>query len=423
VGGGTVGGGIVEILSDKAPFLRDQLGIEAKISKICVRDASRQRDFTVPDGCEIVTDVNAILDDTAVEMVVEVMGGTELAKTVVTKALESGKHVVTANKALIAQDLSELQTLIAKVNEGRAEPVRFGYEAAVCGGIPIIHALQRDFLGDTVTQLSGIINGCTNFMLSNMASGGKSYSQALAEASELGYAEADPTLDVGGFDARSKLRILIKLAFGLDVLEDEIPVRGITEVTAIDFEYANSLDGTIKLLGIAKLDAAKSKVSAFVSPVFVPEASTLASISGATNAIQVSSSSLQQSTLVGQGAGRFPTANSCVSDILDILQGTAANKPFPKQSSELGFVNSYTSAFYIRIRFRDSVGIISELGDIFKQDEVSIYSILQNPIGNPEDAVFVVVTDECDVSKVKTVCVDLEATDWCLGDIFYMPVL
>jgi len=155
----------------------------------------------------------------------------------------------------------------------------------------------------------------------------------------------------------------------------------------------------------------------------VPEASTLASISGATNAIQVSSSSLQQSTLVGQGAGRFPTANSCVSDILDILQGTAANKPFPKQSSELGFVNSYTSAFYIRIRFRDSVGIISELGDIFKQDEVSIYSILQNPIGNPEDAVFVVVTDECDVSKVKTVCVDLEATDWCLGDIFYMPVL
>jgi homoserine dehydrogenase len=423
VGGGTVGGGIVEILSGKATFLRDQLGVEAKISKICVRDASRQRDFAVPDGCKIVTDVNEILDDAAVEMVVEVMGGTDLAKTVVTKALKAGKHVVTANKALIAQDLPELKALIASVNEGRETPVSFGYEAAVCGGIPIIHALQRDFLGDEVTQLSGIINGCTNFMLSNMAKGGLSYSASLAEASELGYAEADPTLDVGGFDARSKLRILIKLAFGLDVIEDEIPVRGITEVTATDFDYAKSLDGTIKLLGVAKLDRPKGKLSAFVSPCFVKDSNTLAAIDGATNAIQVDSASLQQSILVGQGAGRFPTANSCVSDILDILQGTGAKQPFPKVSSDLKFVNTFNSAFYIRIRFRDGVGIISDLGDVFKDGGVSIYSILQNPIGNPEDAVFVVVTDPVDVSSVKKVCASLEATDWCLGDIFYMPVL
>ena len=175
----------------------------------------------------IVTDVSEVLDDEAVELVVEVMGGTDLAKTVVTSALRSGKHVVTANKALIAAHLPELNALVATVNAGRADKVRFGYEAAVCGGIPIIHALQRDLLGDSVTQLSGIINGCTNFMLSNMESGGKSYDEALAEASELGYAEADPTLDVGGFDARSKLSILMKLAYGLDVPEEEIPLRGI----------------------------------------------------------------------------------------------------------------------------------------------------------------------------------------------------
>jgi hypothetical protein len=333
---------------------------------------------------------------------------------------------VTANKALIAQDLPELQQLLETVNAERDQKVQFGYEAAVCGGIPIIHALQRDFLGDSVTQLSGIINGCTNFILSNMGSGGKSYAAALQEASELGYAEADPTLDVGGFDARSKLRILIKLAFGLDVVEDAIPVRGITEVSSTDFEYARLLDGTVKLLGVAQLDKPGGKrLSAFVSPVFVPDSNTLASISGATNAIQVTSSSLQQSILVGQGAGRYPTANSCVSDILDVMQGTGARQPFPKQAdaSDLAFVNSYTSSFYIRIRFRDGVGIIQDLGTIFAEGGVSIYSILQNPIANPNDAIFVVMTDPVDVSKVKQVCVALEATDWCLGDLFYMPVL
>lgn len=151
VGGGTVGGGIVEIISEKAPFLRDSLGIEVRISKICVRDAGRQRDFSLPDGCALVTDVSEVLDDEAVEVVVEVMGGTDLAKTVVTRALRSGKHVVTANKALIAANLPELNKLVEEVNARRALKVRLGYEAAVCGGIPIIHALQRDLLGDSVT--------------------------------------------------------------------------------------------------------------------------------------------------------------------------------------------------------------------------------------------------------------------------------
>ena len=247
-----------------------------------------------------------------------------LAKEVVTRAIKGGKHVVTANKALIAQDLPELNALLTEVNASREgsgqPPVQFGFEAAVCGGIPIIHALQRDFLADEIVQISGIINGCTNFILSSMAAGGKSYTQALDEASALGYAEADPTLDVGGFDARSKLRILMKLAFGLDVNEEEIPCRGITAVTSTDFEYAKLLDGTVKLLGIAKI-VGEDRISAFVSPVFVPETSTLAGVNGATNAVQVSSSSLQSSVFVGQGAGRFPTANSCVTDILDICRG------------------------------------------------------------------------------------------------------
>mmetsp|Transcript_24943 Transcript_24943/g.53871 ORF Transcript_24943/g.53871 Transcript_24943/m.53871 type:complete len:476 (-) Transcript_24943:359-1786(-) len=423
VGGGTVGGGIVEILSSKAAQL-EALGLDIQIAKVCVRDKSKERDFALPGGCEVVDDIESVLGDDSIDLVVEVMGGVGLAKEVVTRAIESGKNVVTANKALIAQDLPELQALLTRVNTGRETPVRFGFEAAVCGGIPIIHALQRDFLADDVTQLSGIINGCTNFILSNMELSGMSYGDALKEASALGYAEADPTLDVMGLDARSKLRILIKLAFGIDVSENEIPARGITEVTATDFEYARLQGGTVKLLGVAKLDEPGGKrISAFVSPVFVPSTNTLASINGATNAIQISSQSMVSSVFVGQGAGRFPTANSCVSDILDIVQGTCAT-PFPRAApDDLQFVNSFESAFYVRIRFRDGVGIIQSLGSIFGEFGISINSVLQNPIKDPKDAQFVVVTDLADVSKIKKACVAIEATDWCLGDTFYMPVL
>jgi len=424
VGGGTVGGGIVEILTAKKPFVEAQLNTDIKISTVCVRDASKARDWTVPPGCTVTEDIESVLTDDSVDTVVEVMGGTTLAKDVVLRSLKAGKNVVTANKALIAQELPLIQKTLEEVNAGRDAPVQFGFEAAVCGGIPIIHSLQKDFLGDEVTQISGIINGCTNFMLSNMEPGTLSYADALKEASALGYAEADPTLDVGGFDARSKLRILMKLAFGIEVDEDEIPCRGITDVTATDFEYAGLIDGTVKLLGIAKLDKpGGDRISAFVSPCFVPGSSTLSSISGATNAVQVSSSSLQESIFVGQGAGRFPTANSCVSDILSICQGQTS-VPFPKESgSDLKFVNSFESAFYIRIRYRDRVGITLDLGQIFADCGVSIYSMLQNPIKDRDDAMFVVMTDKVDVGKVKEACVKLEATEWCLGNIFYMPVL
>eukprot|EP00325_Prymnesiales_sp_UTEX-LB-985_P025750 CAMPEP_0174718824 /NCGR_PEP_ID=MMETSP1094-20130205/30091_1 /TAXON_ID=156173 /ORGANISM="Chrysochromulina brevifilum, Strain UTEX LB 985" /LENGTH=480 /DNA_ID=CAMNT_0015919023 /DNA_START=15 /DNA_END=1457 /DNA_ORIENTATION=+ len=423
VGGGTVGGGIVEILTRKAEFFTSSLGVDTQVTKIVVGNPDKPRDFAVPMGCEITTDVNDVIDDPDIDVVVEVMGGVTLAKDVVFRSLKAGKHVVTANKALIAQDLPEIEALIKSINADRDEPVQFGYEAAVCGGIPIIHTLQGDFIGDDVVQLSGIINGCTNFMLSSMAGGGKSYADALAEASELGYAEADPTLDVGGFDARSKLRIMIKLAFGLNVEEEEIPVRGITEITQSDFDYASSIGGTIKLLGVAKKDATSDFISAFVSPCFVDDSSTLANINGATNAVQITSTSLQDSTFVGQGAGRFPTANSCVSDILAVCQGKTS-QPFPKVAPpSLGFRNSYTSGFFVRIRFRDGVGIIKTVGEVFAECGVSIYSILQNPIKDPNDSQFVVMTDPIDVAAVKAACVKIEATDWCLGDTFYMPVL
>ena len=220
------------------------------------------------------------------------MGGTTLAKDVVFRALRAGKDVVTANKALIADCLPEIEAVVAEANaaQGAGAPrVQFGYEAAVCGGIPIIHTMNTAFVGDEVTRLRGIMNGCTNFMLTKMEAEGLSYADCLAEATALGYAEEDPTLDVGGFDARSKLAILVRLAFGVDVDETLISCTGIAGLETIDFEYARGqLDGTIKLLGVAELDGAGG-LTAYVTPALVPRGATLASISDATNAVEVAS--------------------------------------------------------------------------------------------------------------------------------------
>ena len=267
-GGGTVGGGIVEILQKKKEHLKKLTGSDIEIAALCVRDLSKTRDFVIPEGCTVTDKYDDILKDDSIDMIIEVMGGTDDAKKVVYDSLKAGKDVVTANKALIAKHLPEIESILQKVNVGREDLVEFRYEAAVCGGIPVIRSMQSDFVGDDVTMLSGIINGCTNFMLTAMDQGGLSYEDALDEASRLGYAEADPTLDVGGFDARSKLRILMRLAMGVEVNEDEISCRGITDLTKLDFEYAKMMGGTIKLIGVAK-KLKENKFAAFVSPCYV----------------------------------------------------------------------------------------------------------------------------------------------------------
>ena len=420
-GGGTVGGGIVEILLRKQEYLKRLTGHSLEVSKICVRDTSKERDFTVPAGCEITTNYDDILKDDDIDMVVEVMGGVDEAKDVVYGAIEGGKNVVTANKALIAKHLPDIEDLLEKTNANRDVPVEFRYEAAVCGGIPVIRSMQSDFVGDEISIISGIINGCTNFMLTSMDQGGKSYDEALAEASKLGYAEADPTLDVGGFDARSKLRILMRLAYGVEVDEEKISCRGITDLTKLDFEYAKMMGGTIKLLGVSqKVD--DDKVAAFVSPCYVTGDDSLSSVSGATNAVEVLSSNLQSSTYIGQGAGRFPTANSCVNDIIALAKGDKTPLPFNPDSNKV-FVDDYDSVFYIRLRYRDGLGITRQCGEICEKHGVSIHSILQNPVTKRDDAAFVIITEKVPLTSLKEVAADLEKLDWCNGPPFYMPVL
>jgi len=430
-GGGTVGGGIVDILARKGDSLAALSGRRMEIAKVCVRDASKERDYVLPEGCEVVTDYDSILGDESIDMVVEVMGGTTEAKDIVYASLRAGKDVVTANKALIAAFLPEIDKIVTETNAKREglPPVEFRYEAAVCGGIPIIRSLLSDFVGDDVKEISGIINGCTNFMLTSMDKNGWSYDDALAKAAELGYAEADPTLDVGGFDARSKLRILMRLAFGLDVEEDEISCKGITELTKIDFEYARMLGGTIKLVGVARALGEGSdgteQVAAFVSPAYVSDDDSLANVNFATNAIEVVSTSLGSSSFVGEGAGRYPTANSCVSDMTALARGdSTAPLPFGSGPDKpIKFADDYESQFYLRLGYGDALGITRECGEICEKCGVSIHSLLQNPVRNRDDAVFVLVTESVPLSAIKKATAMFEARDWCRGSVFFMPVL
>lgn len=417
-GGGTVGGGIVEILTKKSSYFRQLTGKTIRVRKVCVRDASKPRDFALPEGCSIVTFYDDILDDDEIDIAVEVMGGTTDAKDVVFTALSKGKSVVTANKALIAKDLPEIEKLLTKLD---AEDTQFRYEAAVCGGIPIIRSMQSDYVGDDIKLMSGIINGCTNFMLTAMDRDKKSYDEALDQASKLGYAEADPTLDVGGFDARSKLKILMRLAYGMDVEEDEISCRGITELTKIDFEYAKMLGGTIKLLGVAEKND-DGHVSAFVSPCYVTNDDPLSSVNGATNAIEIVSSNLVSSIYIGQGAGRYPTANSCINDIVALAKGDKTPLPF-NPASDTKFANNYSSVFFLRLNYRDQVGITRQVGEICEKHGVSIHSILQNPVQKSQDSAFAIVTEKVEYAAILQVLADIEALNWCKGKPFYMPVL
>jgi homoserine dehydrogenase len=280
-------------MQDKMKALETASGNTLELKAVCVRDVNKKRDWEPPAGCILTSDYKDIVGNKDIDLVIEVAGGVTDAKDVVMGAIACGQDVVTANKALIAASMTEIKDELAKKPE-----VQFGYEAAVMGGIPIILALQNDFVGDEIMGMQGIMNGCTNFMLTKMAATGCSYQDVLSEAQALGYAEADPTLDVGGQDARSKLKILMALAFGVSVDDTAIPCAGITELLPVDFSYAKQMGGTIKLLGSAKLSSDDGKLRAFVAPAFVPGPDTLASIGGATNAINIESTNLGSTLLV-----------------------------------------------------------------------------------------------------------------------------
>lgn len=414
-GAGTVGGAVLQILERKAAYLA-QVGIKLVVTKVLVRDPTKKRDFELPEGAEYVTDWRTIVEDKELDIVLELMGGTGSAKEIVFGSLRAGKHVVTANKALIASSMLEIEELL--LAGGGA--CKFGYEAAVCGGIPIIKTLLHGMAGDKVTQLAGIMNGTTNFMLSSMESAGASYDAILKEAQDKGFAEADPTADVEGYDARAKLCILTRLATGVRVAEADIPCVGISRVTAADMRYASMTESSIKLLGVCRVVGAE--LQAFVHPCLVAHPNMIARTSGAANIVEITSTSLGKSYLIGQGAGGFPTANSVVSDLLAIAQNSAG-AAFPPPSTELKLNPDFTGRFYIRINVADERGIIGTAGALCDKCGVSIHSVLQTPILDHSDLPFVITTELCNANQVRAFCTEVTKQSWCLREPFMMPIL
>jgi homoserine dehydrogenase len=349
--------------------------------------------------------------------VLELMGGVTFAKDVIFGAIEKGKHVITANKALIAGFMDDLIALLA------ANPtVKFMYEAAVGGGIPIIHTMRSTFVSDSVTDIAGILNGTTNFMLSKMSKEGKDYADVLKEAQDLGFAEADPTADVEGLDVQAKLCILCKLAFGSTIPLADIPCTGITKITSDDFFYASKFmnNAEIKLLGIAMKDEA-GVVSAFVSPAVVNSDNVIASVHGVTNIVDIKSTSLMKSSLVGPGAGRFPTANSVVQDLV-LLGQNLVPKPFPPTKT-VTVSPDYKSKFYVRMHIKDGLGIIRTVGELCEKNNIGINAVLQNVITDPNDVKFVVTTEPCKVSQVKSMCEQFDQLEYSLSPPLFLPIL
>lgn len=413
-GGGVVGGGVYEIISQKIKTNKfKNLGLNIVISKICVRSLDKKRDYIIGPECKFVTDYNEILLDDEINCIVEVMGGITDAKDIVFEAIKKRKHVITANKALVSRYIQEIKLLLTE-----NPSVEFCYEAAVCGGIPIIHSLQSDFIGDDITKIMGIMNGTTNYMLTKMEKESVSYDNVLKEAQDLGYAEADPTADVEGYDVQAKIALLSNLAFGQVVSVDEIPTVGISSITAIDFEYASILGSTIKLIGCASID--ENKISVYVSPMIISNNSALASTSGAGNMVLIKSKNNNESIFAGPGAGRYPTANSVVNDILRLNLGQVT-KPFPIENN-LVIDNNYKSSFYIRINVKDEVGIIKSVGEKAEQFNIGIHAILQNPIINRDNLNFVVTTEKCSLQQVKNFTCSLEKCSYTLSKPLFMPI-
>lgn len=423
-GAGIVGGGVLSIISQlqDSPFV---------VTKVLVKSLGKERDFPLPDGASYTTDWKECVVD--VDMVIELIGGVTLAKEIVFAALRNNVHVVTANKALIAAHMEELEDLL------KVSSASFGYEASVAGGIPAIRSLQTSIgLSDKVTSVAGILNGTTNYMLSKMDAEGCSYDDVLKEAQALGFAEADPTADVEGHDARAKIAILARLALGCRVQETDIPCTGISSITSDDFNYAKRLRSTIKLVGTARLSSSASKsdanggaaaearrqaVQAYVTPCVCPMDGIIANVNGATNVVQILSESVGASHLLGAGAGRFPTANSVVADMIAISK-SIVSPAFPVPLSlEMVHEADYESKFYIRLNVCDQTGIIMTAGKLCHDNGVSIHAVLQNPIEDTRNVPFVITTESCRRSQVEAFSVQCVDQEWCLSKPLVMPII
>lgn len=388
LGMGTVGGGVYEIIEKQKEEMPFKIGAALEVVKVLVRNKAKYAD-RIP--AEKLTDVwEDVIGDDSIDIVVEVMGGIEPARTYIKAALEKGKHVVTANKDLMAMHGHELLEL---AGEHHCDLL---FEAAVAGGIPIIRPLKQCLAGNHITEIMGIINGTTNFILTKMKEDGMDFGEALQLATDLGYAEADPTADIEGYDAGRKLAIMASIAFHTPVTFDDVFTEGITKITAKDMRYAKEMGCSIKLLGIAK--NTETGIEVKVHPTMIPENHPLAAVNDSFNAVFVHGDAVDDAMFYGRGAGALPTGSAVVGDIMDVARnmlfhcngriGCSCYKNLPIKQ-----IGDTTSRYYIRMRLEDRAGTLAAMAGVFAENDASIAILLQKEtIEN--DAEIVVVTHE-----------------------------
>lgn len=396
LGFGTVSQGTFNLLQDNADLITNRSGVTIEISKIFVRNPDKYTNITLPSTAQYVTNIDDVLNDELIAIVVELMGGTTFAKDCVEAALKHGKSVVTANKDLLAEAGPYLFDLAYKNN------VDLRFEASVLGGIPIIRTLYESLGGNRITELVGIMNGTTNFILSKMTDEGLSYGDVLKEAQDLGYAEADPTADVEGLDAARKLAILASISFNRRIFFEDVTVEGITKIDTEDISFGKEFGYNIKLIGIAK-ESTKG-LSLNVYPAFVPLTHPLASVRGSYNAIYIKGNGIDDAMFYGRGAGSLPTGSSVVSDIMEVAQNVAFEstgrfKPFYFDQKNIYSPGKIQSSYYMRLAVDNKTGVLAKIATKLAEQKISVLSIVQRN-KDPETAVLAIVTSKCPHSYI-----------------------
>ena len=405
LGHGVVGSAFVKLGARQSDQILARSGVRLEVTKVCVRDKTKKH--TLPKGAVLVTDAHELVQSADVDLVVELMGGIEPAFQLISESLGKHKPVVTANKALLAKHGVEL----FKTADAASTDLLF--EAAVCGGIPLIRPLRESLRGEPISRVMGIVNGTTNFILTKMSEVGADYSVALAEAQQLGFAEADPTADVEGHDAAAKIAIIASIAFGTTVRAEDVYVEGISKLTAADITIGRKFGYAVKLLGVAELDAATSMVSVRVHPALVPLNNPLAAVRESFNAVLVDGESSGSLMFYGRGAGGEPTASAVLGDVIDaainLRKGThALLGTFEK--SKLKEMSAVNCEYMIGLEVADKPGVLHAVTGVFARNGVSIRAAEQDGIG--EDARLVFLTHDANEAAVQSCLSEFKSQDF-----------
>ncbi len=404
MGFGVVGTGTYKVLKENSHIIRSQIGTDVIVEKILVRDLSKKRPVLVPYEI-LTTNPDDILENPEIDIVVELMGGENPAYSYIDRAFKNGKHVVTANKELMAKKGGSI------LQSADEKGLTLGFEATVCGGIPIIRAFKRSLCTDKINRIMGIVNGTTNYILTKMAEEGSEYDDALKEAQANGYAEADPTADVEGYDAAYKMAILASIGFHTKLDIQKVNREGISGISKRDIEYGKDLGWTIKLLGIAQEIDGKLEVG--VSPVMLPANHPLASVGGVNNAVFVNSQAVGELMFYGPGAGQMPTGNSVASDIIEIARQMVLGNEMLRNCScfeSKGILEEIESSFYIRLNVINKPGVLAKIAGVFGSFGVSLESVLQKNTEG-ESAEIVWITSKVEEKSFRKAIESIEDLD------------